>query len=98
MLVCFELSMPNCGSWNGQWSGKGNVYARVQNLSVKLADKVTEQRSYYYNFGDGWGASVRVRIVDRKEANQIRKRSRGFSGYDWMIDSIKHHGEIRNDT
>jgi hypothetical protein len=35
-----------------------------------------------------------VRAVDAKEARQIRKKSEGFCGYDWMIDSIKAIDEI----
>ena len=26
MIVCFELSMPNVGSWNGKWSGEDRRY------------------------------------------------------------------------
>jgi hypothetical protein len=50
---------------------------------------------YHYNFGDGWAAGVSVRTVDAAEARKLRRKSDGFSGYDWMIDSIVQHGEIR---
>ncbi len=49
---------------------------------------------YYYYFGDGWGASVSVREVATSEAGKIERKSAGFCGYDWMIDSIIRHGEI----
>ena len=26
--LCFKLSMPNVGSWNGQWAGRDNIYAK----------------------------------------------------------------------
>ena len=51
--------------------------------------------NHYYNFGDGWGANVSVRIVEgAKSRNQAIKGSKGFCGYDWMIDSILKHGKI----
>jgi hypothetical protein len=50
--------------------------------------------SYYYNFGDGWGASVSVRKVTAAQARKIERKSVGFCGYEWMIDSIIRDGEI----
>ena len=47
-------------------------------------------------FGDdGWGANVNVKIVDSKEAAKVRKKTKGFCGYDWMIDSIIERQEIK---
>jgi len=54
------------------------------------------RKSYYYNFGDGWGANIIVEQVDAKEANRRRKKSSGFWGYEWMIDSIVQFDEILN--
>lgn len=51
--------------------------------------------SFYYSFGDGWGASVIVEKVDSKEANKRKRISKGFSGYDWMVDNIILYNEIR---
>ena len=96
MLLCFELSMPNNNSWNGKWSGEGNLYARVRNVrSEKVAKKLLAAESWYYNFGDGWSANVSVKETDATAARKIRKQSKGFCGYDWMIDSIFTHDEIR---
>jgi hypothetical protein len=53
------------------------------------------RKNYYYNFGDGWGANVCIEQVDAKEAAKRRKISSGFCGYEWMIDSIIIHGDIR---
>lgn len=97
MLVCFELSMPNNGSWNGKWSGEGKCYARVENLPSDVANRVISEGPYGYNFGDGWRARVSVRLVDAAEARKVRRASAGFCGYDWMIDSIKKHGAIKVD-
>ena len=52
--------------------------------------------SHYYNFGDGWGANIKIQQVDTREANKRRKSSCGFYGYDWMVDSIMIYGEILN--
>lgn len=98
MLVSFTLTMPNCGSWNGRWSGEKDLYVRVRKYNKEMINKfnILEklENDFRYNFGDGWCASVYLEKVDSKEANTLRKRSRGFSGYDWMIDSILKNGKI----
>jgi len=93
MLLSFELSMPGVNSWNGKWSGVGNLYARVVNFGktkkgeVK-AREILDNRYFHYSFRDGWSAGVTVKEVNAKTAMQIRRKSKGFNGYDWMIDSI----------
>ena len=32
MILSFELSMPNIGSWNGKWTGSERVYAIIKNF------------------------------------------------------------------
>ena len=101
MILCFELSMPNNNSWNGKWSGKGRYYAKTVNFgktkkAEKHAQEILDKGSYYYNFGDGWGASVSVKQVTAKEAATARRKSVGFCGYDWMVESIKQHGKIQS--
>lgn len=105
MLMEFKLDMPNVGSWNGRWTGEKEYHARVINFTQKYgssknalekADKILKGSSYYYNFGDGWGMDISVRVVDSKEAAKIRKKSAGFCSYDWAIDSILQYGEILN--
>lgn len=49
---------------------------------------------YHYNFGDGWAAGIHVKKVDSRKALKAKKESVGFSGYDWMVDSILDYGEI----
>lgn len=100
MLLCFKLSMPNVGSWNGKWTGENTLYARVINFgrSEKENEKaraILDKGYYHYNFGDGWAAGIYVSQVDAKEAASIRRRSAGFSGYDWMIQSIKDNNKIQ---
>ena len=96
--VSFVLSMPNRGSWNGGWSGEKNLYCKIKsfNDTKKNQDRLSKlPGSYYYNFGDGWGASINVEIVDGKTSSKLKRQSRGFCGYDWMIDSIISNGEIK---
>lgn len=96
MIVAFELSMPNVNSWNGRWSGEGGCYAILKTFRGKKqeakAAELCAKRSHYYNFGDGWGASVGVREVDAVEARRLRKASVGFCGYDWMVENIIRWG------
>lgn len=95
MLIAFQLSMPNNNAWNGKWTGEGRCYARVR--SYTKHQPWMDKSSYYYNFGDGWGASVAVKKVDAATARKLRKDTVGFCGYDWMIDSIVRHGKIKVD-
>jgi hypothetical protein len=101
--LIFELSMPNVGSWNGKWTGESNYYARVVNFSElygkskkakEKADSILAKGYFRYNFGDGWAAGIHVRKADGREAVKARKNSKGFCGYDWMVDSIMGCGEI----
>ncbi len=94
----FTLSMPNRGSWNGGWSGEANLYAKVRSFTDKIAASILAKSSYYYSFGDGWGASIEVKQIDGAESRRVRRKSKGFCGYDWMIDSIVHDGQIYGPT
>ena len=102
MKLCFELSMPNVGSWNGRWTGEGKCYARIidfgkSKIGAEKASAILANDSYGYNFVDGWCARISVKEVTSKEATSIKRRSAGFCGYEWMIDSIRKHGDIRID-
>lgn len=106
MLLSFELTMPNIGSWSGKWTGSDKKYYVVKNISKRFFDKQEYFKSlaekgrdsWFYNFGDGWGANVYVEIVDAQEAKKRRKLSKGFCGYEWMVESIIYHGDIKNKT
>jgi len=101
-LISFQLTMPNKGSWNGKWSGENQKYYVVYNMSDKffksreylkeLLDKGHD--NWYYSWGDGWGANVKAEIINSAEAKKRRKISKGFCGYNWMVDSIISHGAI----
>ncbi len=87
MTLAFFLSMPNVGSWNGKWSGEGTLYAITRKVNPAQAVRM-DGRSWHYSWSDGWGANVACRLVKGSEIRQIRKNSKGFCGYDWMVESI----------
>lgn len=92
-LVSFTLSMPKNNSWNGRWSGETNLYCKVVNLTKKQAERVLTEFSYHHHFGDGWVASITVKLVTATEAKRLRRLSKGFCGYDWMIQNIIYYGD-----
>ena len=101
--IKFTLTMPNNNSWNGRWTGEENLYVKFRKVPNQKIDDLGIQKpnmhvskNFYYDFGDGWGANVRVCVSDYKEKNKLQKKSSGFCGYDWMIDSILSHGKILN--
>ena len=87
MILRFEITMPNNNAWNGVDTGnKGGHYA-FRNVDKATADKL-DGTNHYYNFGDGWGANVKVK-------KERKCKTQGFRGYDWMIDEILEYGEIK---
>ncbi len=101
MTIAFILSMPNVGSWNGKWSSAGNLYAVVKTMAGKKRTAHATQlagRHFSYNFGDGWRASIEVRAVDSSDARKLRAASKGFCGYEWMVESILEDGAIYGPT
>lgn len=85
-MVRFELMMPNVGSWNGVDTGKKADCYIFKNLPKKQADEL-DGKSFYYDFEDGWGASVKVKKAQRGP-------TAGFRGYDWMVSEILENGRI----
>lgn len=93
--VLFTLSMPNSGSWNGRWSGEGDKYIISRRVDEAKA-KELHDKSFYHNFGDGWGASVRCEVSSSAQETRRRlKGSKGFCMYDWMVDNIISHGSTK---
>lgn len=94
-LVCFELTMPNRGSWNGKWSGQDNKYYIIRKIHISHIAKFIpdgKRDSYHYSWNDGWGANVSCEVIDSIEARKRRKISKGFCGYEWMINNIIEYG------
>lgn len=92
-MIVFTLTMPNVGSWNGRWSGEDKIYARTMK-NCKVPKEVIG-KSFIHRWEDGWTACVSVEKVECREAQKIERKSDGFCGYDWMIESIIKYGEIR---
>jgi len=86
MILRFELTMPNVGSWNGVDTGKKAGCFIFKNLSKNHAEEL-DGKSFYYNFGDGWGANVECEKARRSKTS-------GFRGYDWMVNEILEFGKI----
>ena len=89
MIAVFELSMPSVGSWNGKWTAADDYHS-----IVRWVKPMPENDYYRHNFGDGWSAGISVKQVDSKEATKIRRKSKGFCGYEWMVQSILDNGKI----
>jgi hypothetical protein len=106
MLVAFQLSMPNRGSWNGKWSGQDRQYILIKSISARYAKSQEHFKdllekgkdSWYYSWNDGWGASISAEVISAAEAKKRRKLSAGFCGYEWMVQSIISYGEISTAT
>ncbi len=98
MILSFTLSVPNRGSWNGGWNGEKDLFCLTKKFSTKKfkekALEILNKRSFYYGWSDGWGASVNVEEVDSPTARKLNKQSKGFYGYNWMVDSIINKGYI----
>jgi len=88
----FKLSMPHRCSWNGRWAGSDSNYTITENVTDKKSDELMAVGSWRYSFGDGWEACVSARIVPKGERV---KKSAGFCGYNWMVQSIRLYNEIR---
>ena len=97
MILCFELSMPNRGSWNGKWSGENDIHAilkTTRNKTDMQKFKELDGKDWFYRWDDGWTACVSARIIDSKQAAKVRRNNKGFCGYSWMVASILKCGKI----
>ena len=91
-MIIFRLTMVKVPTWDGTWSGADKVFVRRRLDSVVPASVVG--RVFTYEWDDGWSVRISVEKVSTVEAIGIAKQSKGFCGYDWMIDSIIKYGEI----
>ena len=87
-MIIFELAFPNRGSWNGKWSGEKDRHIIVKKDFQVPKDRIG--KTYSYDFGDGWVASVSIIKLNGndKEYKQLKKKNAGFCGYDWMVNNI----------
>ena len=86
MKLQFELTMPNNNSWNGVDTGNTGGHFIYRDVDKRKADELID-KSFYYNFDDGWGANVAI-------SKHRKQKSNGFRGYDWMVDEIIEFGKI----
>ncbi len=93
--VEFRLSMPGRASWNGRWSGEDKNFTIVKTIGKKwlgdLGLSGANKNHWSYHFSDGWAASVEATVLGK---GVRAKKSDGFCGYDWMVDTILHYGAI----
>lgn len=95
-MIIFLISMPNVGSWNGRWAGEGKLYAKSLDIRNKeKKEKLLSGSPYSYSWDDGWSAKIDVIEAEGNDAQKIMRKSNGFLGYDWMVDSIVKHGLIK---
>ena len=92
--------MPRVNTWNGKWTGAENRHIVVLKIPEDMYKHRREElnklneKSFDYDFGDGWAASILVKFVNEKDARALVKQSKGFCDYKWMIASILCCGEI----
>lgn len=91
-MIVFELTMPHVGSWNGKWSSEKGIHVIVK--PEKHVKKSLWDKDYYYSWPDGWTCCIMCKRVPYAEARKLKSKSKGFCGYDWMVDSIIHYGSI----
>jgi hypothetical protein len=54
------------------------------------------EKSFFYNFGDGWTACIDVKKSESAEmTRKAKKQSAGFCGYDWMVTDILCYQQIK---
>lgn len=101
MIVAFQLSMPGSPSWNGKWSGEDRIHCITKSFTGKKgeakAKSIIDGGPYSHHWSDGWSAAIHVIQVTPSEAARLRKSSVGFSGYDWMMESICLYGKIMDE-
>lgn len=94
-MIVFKLTMPHNNSWNNKWSGDNDIHIITKPDRCVPNDRI--DKSYYYNFGDGWCACVDVMKMNANssEYRKMKRNNRGFCGYGWMVDSIISNNEIK---
>jgi hypothetical protein len=99
MIIAFELSMPNRGSWDGKWSGEDRRYIILKTVRSEkdIKNALSLMGNHHYSWDDGWGASIDIYEIDSSESRKLQKyKKNGFCGYEWMVSSLWNHGRIMN--
>lgn len=100
IYVCFELTMPNRGSWNNKWSQENDRHYIIKDFCKTYFDEHKNNLvgSWWYTWSDGWSACVTGEVIDGKESAKRKRMKTKFCGYDWMVNSIIYYGKIMTDT
>jgi hypothetical protein len=88
--VIFELSVLDSRGWNGKWAEIGCKYTVMRKLDTKSS---LIGKCFTYNWKDGW--YVRVDVRRAYQFGRKEKPTGKFCSYEWMVDSLVQHGEIR---
>jgi hypothetical protein len=95
ITLAFTLSMPGRASWDNRWTGKGVLHAMFVRVDERAAESLLSTGSFSYSWPDGWCARVDVSRPDQVTLRKMRRESKGFCGYGWMVDSILKKGRIQ---
>jgi len=95
MIIAFTLSMPRNNAWNNCWTGAEKMYIVTRTVPKDKASEILKIGSFGCSFGDGWVANISAESVDSRQAAKLRKKSSGFCGYEWMVNSIITTNEIQ---
>ena len=68
-MLLFALSIPNIGSWNGQWTGSDKVYTRTRKPSIKIQNDL-DGKDFFYRWNDGWTAKISCKKVSATNAKK----------------------------
>jgi len=88
-MLLFELIYPT-----SRWPGDGEKYLATKSVGRKKEEEL-DGKYFQYVFSDGYRARIRVEKMTAAEAREQMRKSKGFCNYEWMIESIIEHGEIR---
>ena len=88
----FSLEMDKINSWDGNWSGQNSLHVVLRAGLDRY--RMLREGVYYYQFDDGWRAKIEVRFTTFEDAYDLYKKSTGFCGLEWMVDSICNLGKI----
>lgn len=96
--IAYILTMPNVGSWNGKFTGQGNLNCIVKSYKKDdpILNKVLSMKQgYHYDFGDGWSVNIKSKEILGNQKAKYKKESKGFYGYEWMVREIEQYGRIK---
>ena len=92
--LAFRLTMLCHAPLRSSWQDKNFVACR-QFMEQLRTRTIAVNGPYTYRFSDGYTAHISAFVINEAQRNRLLNESDGFGGYEWMIDSIIKHGEIK---